>query len=93
VKSTDTSQNIMGSQVGIFDKAGLGFITSQNQKICQNFLYQRKLRRLMKNVHFGKGLDIMNLYAFTKRNMIKNVILKIYFILDQNALKRLRRLE
>ncbi|XP_073225551.1 uncharacterized protein [Cicer arietinum] len=37
VKSTETFQKIMGSQSGIFDKAGIGFKSSQKQKLYENF--------------------------------------------------------
>jgi hypothetical protein len=37
VKSTETFQKIMGSQVSVFDKAGLGFRTNHKQKLYKNF--------------------------------------------------------
>jgi len=42
IKSTETFQNIMGSQAGIFDKAGLGFDISKNQKMYENFFIPEK---------------------------------------------------
>ncbi|XP_058783345.1 uncharacterized protein LOC131658028 [Vicia villosa] len=44
VKSTETFQKIMGSQSGVFDKAGLGFKQSENQMIYENFFLPKKNR-------------------------------------------------
>nr|XP_027188629.1 uncharacterized protein LOC113785792 [Cicer arietinum] len=37
IKATETFHNIMGSQIGIFDKAGLGFNQTQKTKLYENF--------------------------------------------------------
>jgi len=42
VKSTKTFQKIMGSQVSVFDKACIGFITNQKQKLYENFFIPEK---------------------------------------------------
>jgi len=42
IKSTETFQKIMGSQERMFDKAGLGFDISKNQKMYENFFIPEK---------------------------------------------------
>nr|XP_027191123.1 uncharacterized protein LOC113787012 [Cicer arietinum] len=37
IKAIETFHNIMGSQIGIFDKAGLGFNQTQKTKLYENF--------------------------------------------------------
>jgi len=42
IKLTETFQKSMGSQRDMFDKTGLGFNVSQNQKIYENFFIPEK---------------------------------------------------
>lgn len=45
VKSTETFQKIMGSQVSVFDKACIGFKTNHKQKLYENFFIPEKVTK------------------------------------------------
>jgi len=45
VKSTETFQKIMGSQVSVFDKVCIGFKTNQKQKLYENFFIPEKITK------------------------------------------------
>ena len=45
VKSTETFQKIMGSQVSVFDKVCIGFKTNQKQKLNENFFIPEKITK------------------------------------------------
>jgi len=42
VKSTKASQNIIGSEMGVFNKLDLNFKTSSKQKLYENFFCIKK---------------------------------------------------
>lgn len=85
VKSTETFQKIMGSQVSVFDKACIGFKTNHKQKLYENFLFLKRLQKGVKgtNVHIVKNMDISNLFVLEKR---KNKLYKKQELLSNQTL-------
>ncbi|XP_045791661.1 uncharacterized protein LOC123886384 [Trifolium pratense] len=102
VKSTETFGKIMGSQVSVFDKSGLGFKTHQKQKPFKNFFIPDqnkkvlKLKMAMLN-HFAikrKGNTLTEKQNVLRRICLNNILLN-HLIRDHliNIRRHLIRLE
>lgn len=73
VKSTETFQKIMGSQAGMFDKAGIGFNVCKNQKIYKNFFIPKQDKKVFvpnikKECTFCRNHGHIEKDCFHKRN-------------------------
>jgi cell division septum initiation protein DivIVA len=66
IKTTETFNNILGSQRGIFDKAGLGFETYKKQKLYKDFFIPPKNEEFKCKFCHKKGH--IEMFCFKKKH-------------------------
>jgi uncharacterized Zn-finger protein len=67
LKSTETFQNIMGTQTTMFDKAGLGFDLFKNQKIYENFFIPAQKENIIRCSYCNKNGHLESICYNKKR--------------------------